>query len=81
MEKETQWHDCVFYGGVAQFAASLLKGTHVLVEGELTYSEYARTVESEHGPLNVQWPVTEIVVDSIKILDRRSKGTDEEGAA
>jgi single-strand DNA-binding protein len=81
-KEKTQWHDCVFFGGAAQYAANLPKGTHVLVEGELTYREYSRTIESESVPVNVQWPVAEIVVESIKVLDRRKKETTErEGAA
>jgi single-stranded DNA-binding protein len=72
----------VIYGGAAQYAANLAKGTHVLIEGELTYREYSRTFESDSGPANVQWPVTEIVVESIKVLDRKRKETNEmEGAA
>ena len=56
--------------------------SHVLIEGELTYREFERTVESETGAINVQWPVTEIVVESIKTLDRKKKdSTEREGAA
>ena len=77
-----QWHDCVLYGASAHFAATLPKGSHVLIEGELTYREFERTVESETGAIKVQWPVTEIVVESIKTLDRKKKdSTDMEGAA
>ncbi len=81
-KEKTQWHDCVVYGGAAQYAANLPKGTHVLIEGELKYREYNRTIESESGPVNVQWPVAEIVVESIKVLDRKRKeNNDTEGAA
>src|SRR4051794_36474018 len=60
-KEKTQWHDCVLYGATAHFAATLPKGSHVLIEGELTYREFERTVESETGAIKVQWPVTEIV--------------------
>jgi len=81
-KEKTQWHDCVVYGGAAQYAANLPKGTNVLIEGELTYREYSRTIESESGPVNVQWPVAEIVVESIKVLDRKRKQDNEtEGTA
>jgi single-strand DNA-binding protein len=82
-KEKTQWHDCVVYGGYAPFAAKLRKGAHILIEGELTYREYSRSIETESGPVKVQWPVTEIVVDSITLLDRkRTKENDEqEGAA
>jgi single-strand DNA-binding protein len=72
-KEKTQWHDCVVYGGAAQYAANLAKGTHVFIEGELTYREYSRIINSESGPINVQWPIAEIVVESIKILDRNRK--------
>jgi single stranded DNA-binding protein len=81
-KEKTQWHDCVVHGGAAQYAAHLPKGTHVLIAGELTYREYSRTIESESGPVNVQWPVAEIVVELIKVLDRKRKeNNDMEGAA
>jgi single-strand DNA-binding protein len=80
-KEKTQWHDCVLYGAAAQFAATLPKGSYVLIEGELTYREFERTIESETGSTKVQWPVTEIVVESIKSLDRKKKGnTETEGA-
>jgi single-strand DNA-binding protein len=72
-KEKTYWHDCVVYGGYAPFAAKLKKGTHIVIEGELTYREYNRAIESESGAINVSWPVTEIVVDSITILDRKRR--------
>ena len=72
-KEKTYWHDCVVYGGYAPFAAKLTKGTHVVIEGELTYREYNRTIETESGAINVSWPVTEIVVDSITILNRKRR--------
>ena len=60
----------------------LPKGSHILIEGELTYRDFERTIESETGAIKVQWPVTEIVVESIKTLDRKKKdSTEMEGAA
>jgi single-strand DNA-binding protein len=80
--EKTYWHDCVVYGGYAPFAAKLPKGTHLVIEGELTYREYNRTIETETGAVNVSWPVTEIVVDSITILNRkRRENNQSEGAA
>jgi single-strand DNA-binding protein len=81
-KEKTYWHDCVVYGGYAPFAAKLSKGTHIVIEGELTYREYNRAIETESGAVNVAWPVTEIVVDSITILNRkRGKNNPSEGAA
>ena len=81
-KEKTQWHDCVAYGALAQYAANIQKGTHLFLEGELTYREYDRTIEAESGPVKVQWPVTEIIIESLKVLDRRRKEENEsEGAA
>src|SRR3954451_23773667 len=44
---------------------------------ELTYREFERSVESETGAIKVHWPVTEIVVESIKTLDRKKKDSTE----
>ena len=61
---------------------ALPKGSHLFIEGELIYREFERTVESEAGTIEVQWPVTEIVVESIETLDRKTKdSTETEGAA
>lgn len=37
------------------------------------YREYERTIETESGPVKVPWPITEIVIDSITVLDRKNK--------
>src|SRR3954469_19951681 len=59
-KEKTQWHDCVLYGALAQSAATIAIGTHILIEGELTYREFERTMEADTGAFKVQWPVTEI---------------------
>ena len=69
----TQWHDCVVYGTSPRAAETVRKGDHLLIEGEVQYREYERTVETPEGPVNVQWPKTEILVHSITRLDRSSK--------
>ena len=33
----------------------------------------AASIETETGAVKVQWPVTEILIDSISILDRKEK--------
>ena len=57
-QEKTQWHSCVAYGPTADYAAKIPTGAHVFLEGELTYREYERTIETESGPIKVQWPVT-----------------------
>ena len=34
----------------------------LLIEGELSYSTYDRSIETEAGPINVKWTVAEVVV-------------------
>ena len=36
----TEWHHCVVFGKLSEFAATLKKGEHILVEGELRSREY-----------------------------------------
>lgn len=57
----------------ADHAANIAKGANLAIEGELTYREYERTIETSSGPVKVQWPVTEVVFHSINPLDRSSK--------
>src|SRR4051794_27417520 len=79
-QQKTQWHSCVAYGPAADYAAKIQTGAHVFVEGELVYREYERTIDTDEGSLKVQWPVTEIVIDSISVLDRK-ENQEREGAA
>src|SRR5215471_17760851 len=55
------------------YAAQLQTGAHVLIEDELIYREYYRTIETDNGPVKVQWPVIEIVVETLRTLDRTAK--------
>jgi single-stranded DNA-binding protein len=81
-KEKTHWHNCVVYGGNGTFKAKLVKGAHVVIEGELSYREYNRTIETESGTVNLPWPVTEIIVESIRVLDRKTTDHDAcEGAA
>jgi len=41
-ESRTGWHRCVSFGKLADFAATLKKGAHVQVEGELRGREYEK---------------------------------------
>jgi len=79
-QEKTQWHTCVAYGSTADHAAKIPTGAHVFLEGELTYREYERTIETDGGPIKVPWPVTEVVIDSISVIDRKQK-REERGAA
>jgi single-strand DNA-binding protein len=61
-QEKTQWHTCVAYGPVAEYAAKIQSRTLVFLEGEVSYREYERTLETETASVRVQWPVTEIVI-------------------
>ena len=72
-QEKTQWHACVCYGETAERAAKIQTGSHVFLEGELLYREYERTIETDSGPLKVPWPVAEIVIDSLSVLNRKAE--------
>jgi single-strand DNA-binding protein len=79
-QEKTQWHTCVAWGPTADYAAKIQTGAHVFVEGELVHREYERTIETDSGPVKVPWAVSEIVIESISVLDRKEK-TERRGAA
>jgi single-strand DNA-binding protein len=63
----TEWHRCVVFGKLSEFAATLKKGTHIEVEGELRSREY---VSPKTGSPQRSW---EVRVASILKLDRAAK--------
>ena len=77
---ETTWHRCIVWGKLAEFAATLTKGAHVQVEGDIRIREYttkATTKKSEP----VKKSITEIRVFIINKLDRPAKGNQASGSA
>jgi single-strand DNA-binding protein len=80
-QEKTQWHDCIAYNRpVAEYAAKIQTGDHVFLEGELVYREYERTVETDNGSVKVLWPVTQIVIGAISVIDRK-QNREQRGAA
>jgi single-strand DNA-binding protein len=80
-QSETTWHRCIVWGKLGEFAATLLKGTHVQIEGELRQREYA---PRNGEPGAARKSITEVRVTSIVKLDRPQKfgaETQAEGAA
>ena len=68
----TEWHRCVVFGGLSQFAGTLTKGAHIQVEGELRSREYdSKKTDSKQR-------IWEIRVSSILKLDRAEKAAPEE---
>ena len=72
-ESRTEWHRCVAFGKLADFAGTLSKGAHVAVEGELRSHEYQREVAVGTQRTAIPQRVWEIRVDSVLKLDRAAK--------
>jgi single-strand DNA-binding protein len=70
--EHTEWHKCVVFGKLGEFAGSLKKGAHILVEGEIRSREYDSTKTGQKES------VTEIRVNSILKLDRAAKASAED---
>ena len=86
-QERTQWHQVVAFGpNYSQVADRLVKGAHVLVQGELTTREYARkinvpaakgkTIEHEIKQL-----VVELKAEMIRTLDRNASSVEQSDAA
>jgi single-strand DNA-binding protein len=74
------WHQVVVFGDSANYAAKIKPGSLVFVEGEMSYREFEREIDTPEGPVEVEWPVAEIVAFSISALNSE-KGEREKGAA
>ena len=68
----TEWHRCVVFGKLSEFARTLSKGAHIQVEGELRSREY------ESIKTDSMRRVWEIRVASILKLDRAEKAAPED---
>jgi single-strand DNA-binding protein len=74
----TEWHRCVIFGKLAEFAGTLKKGAHLQVEGELRSREYeTKKVGKKPAQKKTIW---EIRVNSILKLDRAEKASPDEQA-
>ena len=70
--EHTEWHRCVVFGKLGEFAAKLKKGAHIQVEGELRSRKYEST------KTNSEQTIWEIRVNSILKLDRAQKAAVED---
>jgi single-strand DNA-binding protein len=73
--EKTQWHNVVAFGkGFETMTERLVKGAHVLVQGELTTREYDRLIKVPNGKKAIEHTIKQLVVelkaDTIRILDR-----------
>jgi len=72
----TEWHRCVVFGKLSEFAGTLKKGAHLQVEGELRSREYeTKKVGKKPALKKTIW---EIRVNSILKLDRAEKASADE---
>ena len=71
--KRTEWHKLVAWGNLSTFAATLKKGTHLAVEGELRYREFVpkKAKKQKNGDHKIR--VAEIHLSKIAKLDRAEK--------
>ena len=79
----TEWHRCIVFGKSGEFAATLKKGAHVQIEGEIRSREYTQKTGGKKSS-DVKKSITEVRVTSVAKLDRPNKtdgGTVSEGAA
>src|SRR6202034_1436258 len=68
----SEWHRCVVFGKLSEFAKTLTKGAHIQVEGALRSREYdSKKTDSKQR-------VWEIRVASIMKLDRAEKAATDE---
>lgn len=71
-QTQTEWHDVVCWRALAERAEKQLKkGMQIFVEGKLTHRKY----QDKEG---IDRKVTEVVADTIRILDRRDKPSGQE---
>ena len=68
----TEWHSCVVWAKLGEWAASLKKGAFVEVEGELRYREF-----QPHGS-ETKVRAAEVDISSILTLDRAEKSESDE---
>jgi single-strand DNA-binding protein len=79
-ESHTDWHRIVAWNGLADAVKEFGKGDHVMVEGELRTSRYAREFDTEDGRiLTVMMNGFEIRARAIRKLDRKPKAEQPKG--
>jgi single-strand DNA-binding protein len=71
-ESRTEWHRGIVFGPLAEFAATLKRGAHVQIQGELRSRTYEKPLEGKKK-ITVQHRIWEIHVSSILKLDRAER--------
>ncbi len=72
-DSRTEWHRCTAWGKLAEFAATLEKGAHVQIEGELRYREYKKDRGSDADAAPIRRRMAEIHASRILKLDRAAR--------
>lgn len=68
----TEWHRAIAFGSLSELAATLLKGDHVQIQGQLRTREYEKPAEGKKKTPTKQ-RITEIRVTSILKIERIQK--------
>src|SRR5437660_1692427 len=71
--RRTEWHKLIAWGNLSTFAATLRKGAHLAVEGELRYREFVPKKQKKHKNGDQKIRVAEIHLWRIAKLDRAEK--------
>lgn len=69
---ETTWHRCLAFSKLGEFAATLGKGAHLMIEGDVRTREYIQKTGGKK-PTEVKKSITEVRVTSISKLDRTAR--------
>lgn len=75
-KSQTTWHRCIAFGKVGEYAATLSKGAHVQIEGEIRTREYTPNSGTNGG--GNKKSITEVRVQSVVKLDRPKKAESRE---
>jgi len=83
-QSQTTWHRIIAWGKLGEYAANLIKGAHLQIEGEIRTRDYVQKPSGKKSD-EVKKTITEIRATSIAKLDRAKKDgesiPDAEGAA
>ena len=71
-QSQTTWHRCIVWGKIGAYAATLTKGAHVQLEGEIRTREYTQK-SGGNNSADAKKSITEVRVTSIAKLDRPKK--------
>ena len=83
-QSQTTWHRIIAWGKLGEYAANLIKGAHLQIEGEIRTRDYVQKTGGKKAA-EVKKTITEVRATSIAKLDRAKKEgesmPDAEGAA